>query len=181
MTDKLKQIIKEETEKLPKENQKIINTFDWVDIIDSIGKKYEISEDQINDLQIETLLVLIGLEEMTSYSSNLEYEVCISKEKLEKIVNEVLEKIFTPIANKISEKIKEEIKTKNPNWEQNVSFILSGGDYSVFVATPPPLSGEDRGEVINSPHPNPLPKGEGGSIPTQPPKKITDIKSRFTI
>ena len=61
MTEKLKQIIKEETAKLPKESQDVINVFDWGTISEEIGKKYLLNENETNDLQVETLLILIGL------------------------------------------------------------------------------------------------------------------------
>ena len=161
MTDKLKNIIVEEIKKLPKENQGVINSFDWEKISEDIGKKYLLSEEEINNLQVETLLVLIGLENPDDYSQNIENEVGTSKNEAEKISDEIFQKIFTPINDVLVENLKKSEKVKNSNAEQNLNFILSGGDYSVFLEVPPPLSGEDGGEVLNTPHPNPLLKGEG--------------------
>ncbi len=204
MTDKLKQTIKEEVGKLPKENQEVINTFGWEKISEEIGKKYLLTENEINDLQVETLLILVGLEDPDFYANNIENNVGASKDEANKISTEVFEKILTPINDAMIENIKKSGVSKNANAEQNLNFILSGGDYSAFLEklVPPPLSGEDRGEVFNSPHPNPLLKGEGEKIPTTPiltptladiknntqkinlpikPMKITDIKSKFNI
>ena len=75
MTEKLQKIIKEEIAKLPKENQEVINAFDWVKITEEIGKKYLLGESEIGDLQVETILVLVGLEEPDSYTRNIENEV----------------------------------------------------------------------------------------------------------
>jgi len=191
MTEKLKQTIKEEIAKLPKENQEAINSLDWGSMSEEIGKKYLLSESEINDLQVETLLVLTGLEYLELYADNIEENTGISKDEADKIAEEIFKKIFTPINDILIENIKGSGKVKNANAEQALNFILSGGDYSSFVEVPPPLSGEDRGEVFepssldkgrlggvafNSPHPNPLLKGEGDKS-----RKMDDIKSKFTI
>ena len=64
MTDKLKKIIQDEVGVLPKETQGAINSLDWVSIAEEIGKKNLLNESEINDLQVETLLTLVGIEEM---------------------------------------------------------------------------------------------------------------------
>ncbi|MEK7105944.1 MAG: hypothetical protein AAB895_01125, partial [Patescibacteria group bacterium] len=61
MTEKLKQTIKEEVGKLQKEAQNAINAFDWVHVTEEIGKKYSLTESQLNDFQVQTLLILIGV------------------------------------------------------------------------------------------------------------------------
>ena len=174
MTEKLKEIIKEELVKLPKDAQDAINYLDWASITEGIGKKNLLTESEINDLQTETLLVLSGLENLDSYAQNIENEIGTSKDEAEKIASEAIEKIFTPIGNLIEEKIKNDMKNKNQNWNQNVNFVLSGGDYSAFAedpTLPPPLA---KGRV-----------GEGSETGAAPllgtTRKIEDLKSKFTI
>ena len=133
MTDKLKQIIKEEVVKLPKEKQEAIDSFDWVSISENIGKKYLLSEDEINDLQTETLLILVGLENPNLYALNIENNVGTSKNEAEKIVEEVNQRRFTPISNLFVENVKNSGKVKNAGPKQTLDFILSGGDYSAFI------------------------------------------------
>lgn len=166
MTDKLKQTIKEEVEKLPKEKQEAINSFDWVKILEEVGKKYLFNESETNDLQVETLLVLVGIEDLDLYANNVENNVGTSKDQAEKITEEVRQVIFIPIYDILVEKIKKSERVKNPNPEQTLDFILSGGDYSVFS--------EKRGIPDES---------EGTEVSNVPrkPGRITDIKSKFTI
>lgn len=133
MTDKLKKTIQEELEKLPKENREAINSLDWMSIIETIGAQYLFIDEEITNLQTETLLVLIGLETPDLYENNVADNVPISKEKATKISDEVFQKIFTPINDIIIENIKKSDKMKNADAEQNLNFILSGGDYSVFL------------------------------------------------
>lgn len=133
MTDKLKQTTKEELAKLPKEMQEAINVCDWSSITEQIGKKYLPNESEINDFQVETLLVLAGLEESDSYARNIENKVGATKDEATQMAGEAFEKIFEPIMNNMEENIKKNLKNKNANATQNIDFILSGGDYSVFI------------------------------------------------
>ncbi len=132
MTDKLKQIIKDEVVKLPKENQEVINSFGWEKVSEDIGNKY-LLEDDINDFQIEVFLVLVGLEDPYFFSTRIENNIGTSKEEAKKISDEVFEKIFIPVADTLVEKIKKNGKMKNGGFNQTVDFIISGGDYSSFV------------------------------------------------
>lgn len=134
MTDKLKQIIKEELEKLPKEKREVIDSFDWIKISEEIGRKYLLDESEINDFQVETFLILIGLEDPDLYANNIENNVGTSKNEAKKMAEEVLQKIFIPITDTLVENIKKSEKTKDPKWDQNLNFILSGGNYHSFMS-----------------------------------------------
>lgn len=133
MTDELKQIIKKGLEKLPKEIQGIVNDFDWIKISEEIGKKYLLDENEINILQNEIGLVLIEDKDKEILSLNIENNVGTSKNEAVKIAEEIEQKIFKPMLNKIELSVKNNMSSKNPNWEQRVNFIVSGGDYSVFI------------------------------------------------
>jgi len=181
MTEKLKETIKEELAQLPQEGQDAIDAVNWIKITEEIGKKFLLNEIEINDFQLETLLVLIGVTDPEFYVTNIENQVDITKDKAKSLANEAFTKIFTPIGNIIIENIKKSGKHKDANAEQNLDFILSGGDYSAFVAParadiPTPPSGEVGRGFSNSPHPDPLLKGEGDK-----PKKMDDLRSKFTI
>lgn len=136
MTDKLKEIINRELFKLPKENQEAITSLGWENIAEEIGKKYLISENEMNDFLVETLLVLAGLQDFDAYQRHVEDNVGTSHAEAEKITNEAIEKIFMPIADKIERKIKTRVENMNPTWHQNVDFILSGGNYAAFLEKP---------------------------------------------
>ncbi|MFZ1020149.1 MAG: hypothetical protein WAN61_04175 [Minisyncoccia bacterium] len=180
MTEKLKNIIQEEIVKLPKETRIAIEAFDWAGAAETIGKKYLLDEKEINDFQVETMLVLFGIEEPDLYAINIENQVGTTKDDAEKMAAEAYEKIFLPINNVFVENIKKNGKDKNAKPEQNLDFILSGGNYAAFV-NPPLLSEEGAGGGdSNNNHlafgTPPSKGGEGNS-----PKRITDIKSKFTI
>lgn len=132
MTEKLQQKMKEEIAKLPTKNQEAINSVDWGTVSEEIGKRYLLTESEINDFQIETGIILLGLSDFEMYVLRIE-DIGVNKTEAEKIAKEAFEKIFMPVANKIEEKVKSELKSKTPKWDQSVNFIISGGDYSNFV------------------------------------------------
>jgi len=133
MNNNQEQKIKEQPTFSQKEVEDAINSLDWMKLIEEIGKRYSLNENDIDNLKTETLLVLTGLEDGGMYAKNIENEVGTTKEDSEKIADEADEKIFMPIYNKFTENIKNSEKVKNADGEQNLNFILSGGDYSHFM------------------------------------------------
>lgn len=133
MTDKLKEKFKEEIKDLPKEMQDAVNAFDWGSATEEIGKQLSLNEGEINNLQTEVALVLMGLEYGEAFASNIGTEVGVTQEEAKKITEEIDQKVFKPIYEKLSENVKSELKNKKIKWNQNVDFVLSGGDYTVFL------------------------------------------------
>lgn len=164
MTDKLKQTIKEELVKLPKENQSAISTFGWEKISQEIGEKYLLNGDELSDFQLEVFLVLIGLEEPNLFVDNLQDNVDMNKDIAEKISTEIMQKIFIPINNILIESVKRNIKDKNTDWRENIGFIMSGGNFSNFIAT--------KKIIIKV-----EPEKKKTPAPLTPPPTLSDIKA----
>ena len=139
MTEKLKQTIEEEIAGLPKEGQEAIGAVPWVKIAEEIGKKNNLTEEEIEDFQLETLLMLIGAVDSEFYAINIENHVETTKDQAKNMADEAFQKIFTPIRNMIEENIKKNMRNKNPSAAQSLNFILSGGDYSAFIIQNSPL------------------------------------------
>lgn len=132
MNENLKNLIEEELIKLPQEAQDAITFVDWPKIAMEIGNKYLIDE-EIESFQKEIVLVLLGLEYPAYLTKNIKNNIGVSEIDANKMTTEVIEKIFTPIADKIKLSIKNKLLTENYSWEQRIKFIVSGGDYSVFL------------------------------------------------
>ena len=164
MTEKLKQTTKKELTTTPNDWQEVVNTLDWGTVSEGIGKKYFFSEDEINNLQVEIMLVLTGIEEIADLKVNIENNLIVSESNAEKITNELLEKIFKPITDKLTENIKKSLPNRNIHWQQNLDFILSGGDYTAFIR---------RVEKEN--------EGQDSLKNNFNPSKLDDLKSKFTI
>src|SRR3989344_6351352 len=137
MTEKLQQIAREKISKLPAEWQAVINSCDWAGISEEIGKKYLPLQSQIDAMQTEILLVLIGLVDPNLLPEAIETFVeNTTKEESEKIAEEIAEKILVPIGDRLEENIKKSEKVGRAGWEQNLNFVLSGGNYSAFLEKP---------------------------------------------
>lgn len=132
MTEQSQRQIEEEIIKLPKDNQEAINAVDWIKLAEEIGKKLSLTDEEINKFQVITGVALVGLINQNRYAFEIE-KIGLTAKEAQNIILEVTEKIMAPIAKKIENSIKKNILLKNPKWEQSVNFIVSGGDYSVFL------------------------------------------------
>jgi hypothetical protein len=133
MTEQLQKTTEEEISKLPKELQQAIAFCDWLDISKKTGEKYSLLEEEIDDLQVEILLVLVNAEFLENLSLNIEDRIQIKKETSDKIVEDLTLNIFVPIQNKLNEILKNIYKGKTMTWKQKINFVVSGGDYTVFL------------------------------------------------
>lgn len=133
MINNLKQIIKEELIKLPKESQEVINNFGWEKTSEEISKMYSFNEDQINKLQAEIFMVMSGIIEEELFPLHIENRIGTSKGEAKKIAEEINQKIFIPMLEKRDKLIKEALQTQKQSWDKTINFIISGGDYSVFI------------------------------------------------
>lgn len=165
MTEKSKTIIKEKIFNLPKELQNAINISGWEKMSEEIGKKYLLSEDEINTFQLETASLLLGFIDEDSYPLNIEDSVGVSSEEAKKITGEVNQNIFNPIYETLQKNIKNNLKEKDIKWEKTLEFILSGGDYSVFL--------ERNNDNLSTNTEN------TETITLDNSSKITDIKNKF--
>ncbi len=166
--NKFTENIKGEISLLPKEKQEVINNFGWEKIAEEIGKGHNFSEDEIDMLKQEIDFVLIDLRDSSFFAINIEDDTEINEQEATKIAEEVNQKIFKPMVEKLNEIIKKDLKNRNIHWQQNLDFILSGGDYTAFIrrvenpASTEASAGEAKGNNFN-------------------PSKLDDLKSKFTI
>jgi hypothetical protein len=133
MTETLKQKFIEEIIKLPKTKQDAINSMDWIEITNEVGKNYLLNESDVEILQVETGLVMIGFVGLEMYALNIENNVGTTTDESKKIAKDIFDKIFLPLTNKMEVSVKNRLETKIPHWNETVNFIISGGDYSNFM------------------------------------------------
>jgi hypothetical protein len=179
MNDSVIKIIKEKFDSLPESIQKIILSSEYEEILTEIGNQSQLSAEQIAVLERETTLVMMGLTPIKDLEIRLVRELNIDKIKGEEITKDINEKIFLKILELLE--IMNTPAEEKPDWQQNLDFVLSGGDYSAFV-NPPLLAKEGAGggnSKEEPPRPSGTPPQKGGE--GEIPQKITDIKSKFTI
>lgn len=133
MTDKTKQTIKDEISKLPREAREVVESLDWVKLCEEIGSQNNLNEDEVEGLQVETLLVIIGATSIDGLGVNIENQVELTREKSEDLEKELKQKIFKPLKERLDDKVKANLNNKKPDFEQNINFVLSGGNYAAFV------------------------------------------------
>lgn len=97
MNEKLKQQFEEQLTYLPDINQQALKSFDWATELISIGHGYGLHVDQLEDLQIETMLVMVGLTPPDQYETELITRLALSPIEATRIIEEVNKKIFSPI------------------------------------------------------------------------------------
>jgi hypothetical protein len=97
MNDKLRQQFNDQLTYLPEINQRALQSFDWATELIAIGHGYGLHIDQLEDLQIETMLVLVGLTPADDYQNEVITRLAISPSEADKIIAEVNTRIFTPI------------------------------------------------------------------------------------
>jgi len=102
---------------LPKETKKAIDSVDWRAFILSLREKKGFSFEQLEDLELETELLLCGLVPPEDYPKEIEKRLGISKSQVDLLINEINEGIF--------HKIREELVK---NTERQELFIKKEGE-----------------------------------------------------
>ncbi len=138
--EKMKQVFEEELQKLPEINRRALLSFDWLKQITEIGKSNGIIDSEIEDFQIETILVLVGMVSPNDYPNELAVRLALSPAQVESLLGEVVKKVFTPIHDYIvhgGEKKSEPNINFNPVSEINTKdSLLSNGIELTTEETP---------------------------------------------
>ncbi len=88
-------------EELPEESRQAIDAIDWKNIIINMRVEKGYSFTQIEDLEIETELLLCGLLSPEQYPKELEKRMGLPKAQVDVLVNEMNEKIFSKIRQEL--------------------------------------------------------------------------------
>lgn len=99
----LQQKIIEYYEKLPQEAQEVFSSMAWLEKLEEISKKYNLSAEQIQTLGTETMLVLLGIIHLEEYENLLKTEIKIPEDSIEAIFTEINESVLKNIIPKITE------------------------------------------------------------------------------
>lgn len=97
MDNDMQNTIKTQLEELPAEVRQAIGSFDWALKVQEIGKKNGLHIDQLDPLEAEIALVIIGSTAPDDFSNQLKRNLALPEEKLAPIVTDANEMIFKPI------------------------------------------------------------------------------------
>jgi hypothetical protein len=110
---------------LPKETLKAINSVDWRAAILGMKEKKGYSFEQLEDLELETELLLCGLLLPENYPKELESRMGIPKSQVDLLVSEMNELVFKKIKDElIKNSQREEIFTKK---NENIDIKTPAG------------------------------------------------------
>jgi hypothetical protein len=154
------QQIREAYLKLPKDLQEAVFS-EWAgNVLQAIGKKYNLSPDKISNLANLTGLVMFGLSPAKDFIINIAREVYIDKETARKIADDINAQIFS--------KIRESLRKIH-------------GTLGEETISPPPVSQPVKITTPASP-PSPTPiKPPPPSSPPPPPSPAGPVKISETI
>jgi hypothetical protein len=114
----------EQLKLLPEISQQAISSFDWVNILLDIGKSYALQLDELEDLQVETMMLIVGITPADEYEQELGSVLPLSKTDLNKLLTDINTKILEPIHDYI---INGGPVTSSPMQQSGVN-ILTGQD-----------------------------------------------------
>ena len=120
-------LIEEQLKTLPSELQKAISSVPWKDLVQEIGKQNNLSVEQIESLERETMFIIYGFENPNDYISNLIREAGVDETTATTIANEVGEKILKAIEEKTGSVVPVSIPATPPaNLPLNLPMVEKG-------------------------------------------------------
>ena len=97
MDNETEKIIEEQMKVLPEDVKQAIISVDYKTKLQDITKRQRLLIDQAGKLEMETTLVMIGLEPLADYMDNLQREMDLPPVRAKEIAMDVNENIFKPI------------------------------------------------------------------------------------
>lgn len=196
MDEDTKKIIKKKFDRLPESIKELILSSNYENTLIEIGRKYNLTVEQMGMLEKETTMVMMGLIPIKDFQEDLTRELQVSQDKGFQITTDINEKIFLRIRELLKimnseEKLSQEegIKANNEIEEKK---ILSSAGIEILngnTSTPPQNGTPEEG---NNPLPVPeklelnspleeysVPKTEGGgkmpeSVPPMLSQKLSE-------
>jgi hypothetical protein len=101
MDEETQKIITEQMKKLPKDVMDAIISVDYKTKLQEITKRQRLMIDQAGKLEMETTLVMIGLEPLNDFVDNIEREFGVNSIRAKEIAMDVSEHIFKPIRDSL--------------------------------------------------------------------------------
>ncbi len=150
---------------LPKPVQDLVFDNEWEKRTKEIGKKYSLSEQQIDSLADNVLIVLIGLEKPENLLKNITSDLSVSQIIAEQVVEDLENRVFDYALKMIEEKTKTGTSSKGLETKpQNLPMVEKGEGVRV---NPPPQTSRDtfKSPIEQAQKPYGVPRFGMNSIP----------------
>lgn len=155
----------EQLKLLPEISQQAISSFNWIGVLLDIGKSYALQLDELEDLQLETMMLLTGIASADEYESELSGLLPLSKIELSKLLGDVNAKILQPIHDYI---INGGPITPGPMEQAGVNLVNE--DESITT---------QNTSTYSPIRIDPLPVNEDQKLPTDPQKREDIIEHKL--
>ena len=149
MDNDTQKIIEDQMKMLPNDVKQAIVSVDYQTKLQEITKRQRLLIDQAGKLEMETTLVMIGLEPLADYVANIERELLLNTIRAREVAMDVSENIFKPIRESL-QKMNEEVLAKEENEEPAPKFTnsnevsLNRDQILNEIENPDTISGGDR-------------------------------------
>lgn len=97
MDGETQKIIQEQMKRIPEDVATAIISVEYQSKLQEVVKRQHLMIDQAGKLEMETTLVMIGLEPITDYTANLQRELELTTMRAKEIAADVSENIFKPV------------------------------------------------------------------------------------
>jgi hypothetical protein len=126
MNEETQKIITEQMRILPADVKQAIISVDYKTKLQEITQRQRLLIDQAGKLEMETTLVMIGLEPLADFTGNIQREMRITETRAREIAMDVSESIFKPIRDSLQmmneEVVDEEVVGKPEEEEPATKF-----------------------------------------------------------
>jgi hypothetical protein len=122
MDEESQKIIEEQMKKLPEDVRQAIISVDYKTRLQEITQRQKLLIDKASKLEMETTLVMIGLEPLADYIDNLQRELEIPLVRAKEIATDVNKNIFQTIRGSL-QAMNEESGTSIPNKELKENYV----------------------------------------------------------
>ncbi len=152
----LQQKIAEYYAKLPPEAQEIFSSLKWMEVLKNIGVKYNLNDSQIEDLSVETTLVLLGIVHSEGYEKDMVKQLGLPLSVVDKMLAEINEQILKPIKVKLNETFEKNVKSfenqlaEVPIPPEDMVPIQNKNEIKRVIPNNLPISNVDSGIMKNA-------------------------------
>lgn len=151
INESLQNTIQEHMKKLPEGVQQAIRLSGWDRKILDIGRRYGLHVDQMEILQTELSLAILGLSKREEFVQEVKHEAGIPTEQLNEIIGDINHQIFEPIRTSLrkfqeAEQTREETQVSLSGLEKKEEDILRshGFDFDDTTKQATSISSEGR-------------------------------------
>lgn len=96
-------LIDDQFKTLPAPLQRAITLTPWRNLVGAVAKSNNLSQEQSQSLELESMLVMYGFESEDDFAGNVARELALDEARAKALASEVDQKVFAPVISKANE------------------------------------------------------------------------------